>query len=69
MSLDPVGDKDIGIALFRGIAIGAEDELFAIRRKHREAIEAFVEGDLLLASAVNIDGVNIEVSSTRIAEV
>ncbi len=44
---NPIGNKDIGIAALFGVAIGGEDEFFAVGREHGEAVEGRVEGDLL----------------------
>ena len=57
-SLDPIGDEHVGVALFRRVAVGAEDDLLAVGRKHREAVEGVVKCDAHKPWAIDIDHVN-----------
>src|SRR5688572_12485214 len=63
---DPVSDEEIGIGLDRGMAIRGPDELLAVGREHREAVEGGAERHLLEARAVEVDEVEIEVRAARV---
>src|SRR5205823_8954664 len=65
-SIDPIGREDVRLPYDFRIAIRREDQVLRVGGKHREAIECFVERDLLEARAVQIDQVHVEVALLRI---
>src|SRR5499426_4388761 len=67
--LDPIGDEDVGVALFRRVAVGAEDDLLAVRREHREAVEGVVERDAFQPRTVDLDYIKVEVAPFRVIDV
>src|SRR5437879_9685263 len=64
--LDPVGDKDVRLALHLAVAIRGPDELFAVRRKHGEGVELGAGRDLLESRAVAVHEIQVEVPGTGI---
>lgn len=61
--LHPISDEYIGAAGISIVTVGGKDQLGAVIGKHREGVEVFVEGDLLQASAVEIDHKEIETAA------
>jgi hypothetical protein len=68
-SLDPIGDEDVGVALFRRVAVRAEDDLLAVGREHREAVEGVVERDAFQPRTVDVDYIKVEVAPSRVIDV
>jgi hypothetical protein len=61
-SLDPIGDEDVGVALFGRVAVRAEDGLLAVGQEHWEAVEGVVERYALKPRDIDIDRVKVEFS-------
>src|ERR1043166_5877310 len=64
--LDPVGDEDVGLAPHLAVAVRGEGELASVGREHGEAVEGGVEGYLLQARAVCVDGEEVEVAAAHV---
>src|SRR4029079_12072003 len=62
----PVGDEDVGVAGLRVVAVGRKDQVRAVRREHREAVEGRVVRDAFEAGAIDIDEVQLEVALLRV---
>src|SRR5262249_21450635 len=67
--IDPIRDEHVGVTLLSPVAVRAEDELLAVGRKHREAVEGVVERDAFKPRAVNIDCVELEIAPALVIEV
>src|SRR5690242_17923147 len=68
-SIHPIGNKNVGVTLHLGIAVRGKDQLPAVRREHREAVEGVVVCDALQSRPVYVDGVEIEVTPLCIVDV
>src|SRR5690242_4349436 len=68
-SLNPIGDKNVRVALLRIVMIRCEHQLLSIRREHRKAIKRRIKSDPLQAAAVHLDHVEIKIASLRISDV
>jgi len=60
MSIDPVGEEDVGIPSAAVVAVAAEDEASAVGAEHRKCIEALVAADFQQVAAVAIHRIQIE---------
>src|SRR6185369_10214790 len=69
VSLHPISDKDIRIALDLVVSVGREHKFLSIRAEHRKAIKSRIEGDALQAGAVDVDRVEIKVAALWIVHV
>ena len=58
----PTGEEKVGVALFGIVAVGGEDQVLAVRREHREAVEFGGVGDALEVGAVDVDCPEIELT-------
>src|SRR6266850_7126225 len=67
--IHPVGNEDVCIALGFAVTIRGEYELFAVLRKHREAIKRLVKCYLFQARAIDINLVEIKVTPPGIIHV
>src|SRR5215813_1954325 len=67
--LYPIRNEHIGVALLRRVAVGAEDDLLAVGREHREAVEGVVERDALQPRAVDVDYIKVEVAPALVIDV
>lgn len=60
----PFSQKYVGISGSAIVAIRGKDEVFAVERKHGEAVEDIVESHLFQAGPVGVDRKNVELPST-----
>ena len=59
--IHPVGHKHVGIPAAAIVAVGAEDQLFAIGGKHGKGVENTFRGDLFQTGTVFVDHVQLEI--------
>jgi hypothetical protein len=52
LSIYPISDEHISLARRSAVAIRAENQFFAIRRKHGEPVEIIAVGNLLLICSI-----------------
>lgn len=64
-SLYPVRHKQIGVSCASVVAVAAEDDLLAVRRKHRKGIKNFVVRNLLEPGAIFIDHVQVKLKASH----
>ena len=57
----PIRHEHIGIASAAVVAVGAENQLFAVGREHGEGVEDTLRGDFFQSGAVFVDHVQLEV--------
>src|SRR4051812_37898858 len=68
-SFNPIRNEHVGLPFGPGVSVRREDEVLAVGREHREAIEGVAIADALEAGAVEIDQVDVEVSTLRVRDV
>src|SRR5262245_64855627 len=61
--LEPVRHEDVRLPRMRAVTVRREDEVLAVPRKEREAVEGLVEGHPLETRSVVLDHVEIEIAS------
>src|SRR5687767_669866 len=69
ISLNPISNKNIRVALLHRVAIRSKHQLLAVRREHWKTVERVAESDALQAGAVNIHFVEIEIAPLRVIHI
>ncbi len=66
---NPVSNEHVCFALLFRVAIRRKHQFLSIRRKHWKPVKLGAESDAFQARAIDIDLVQIEVSSARVVDV
>src|SRR5688500_11347930 len=67
--IHPISDEDIRLSADFSVAVGCEDDLLAIAREHRKAVEFGAVGDPLQVSAVDADHPELELAPLFVTEI
>ena len=64
-----IGDEHVGFALDLAVAVRGKYQLASVMGEHGKAVEAFIAGDAFNVAAIDVDHVQVEVTSFRIVQV
>ena len=64
-----IGNKHIGFSPDLAAAVRCEHQLAAVMGEHGKTVEAFVMGDSLDVTAIDVDHVKVEVATFRVMHV